>query len=110
MDRCRTVRLPGLSTQRVAVLGAVPIGTTRPAPSLATVCRPYETPPKRRPETQNLTSEAICCHQTPANPPNSGCALRGEAQTIYNLQAPEESWRSFLVAYEAERQPPKPND
>ena len=40
------------------------------------MCRPYKSPPKRRPETQNPTSEAICCHQTPANPTNSGLTSR----------------------------------
>ncbi len=36
------------------------------------MCRPYKSPPERRLGTQNPTSEAIPCHQTPTNPPNSG--------------------------------------
>ena len=39
------------------------------------MCRPYKSPTRHRPETQNPTSEAICCRQTPANPPNSDLTL-----------------------------------
>ncbi len=38
----------------------------------STICSPYKSPPEHRLATQNPTSAAICCHQTPANPPNSG--------------------------------------